>query len=235
MKTRKLCWLTTALLIGAGLFLFSQSLPSGKETKKPSAGNNKKSKQTPGMGTLPPLDDAPRESRKFGEKTPPGHDDQIVALQKKLATRDMEVAILESRLAGQKSAFSKPGKEASETITPRSKKLIPVPKIDDPPLKIAPVYFKKGWVVNDQEQDRVLEDVTELLKEEPGARISLVGHADDSIYDQTNQVISLNRARFIAAYLVAGGVPKDRLNFEGIGNSQKPKIGPNRRVDIYLK
>ena len=122
-----------------------------------------------------------------------------------------------------------------QKTTPAANQLRSVSRKQNPPPRIAPVYYKKRWAVNYRERERVLVDVKELLEEQPKTKISLVGHADDSIYDQANHDVSLNRARFLADFLVIKGVPQNSLTSKGVGNTQKPKIGPNRRVDIYIK
>lgn len=80
-------------------------------------------------------------------------------------------------------------------------------------------------------------------------RVVVVGHTDQSGTDAYNQVLSENRAKAVANYLVAHGVPANALHVVGLGESEPVKDcgNPdrpseatkacnydNRRVEIYV-
>ena len=100
---------------------------------------------------------------------------------------------------------------------------------------VATVIYDKGSGANLKGRDEALEKVRAALKQNPGAKFSITGHADDTPYPVANQEISENRAKFLAAYLRTNGIPKDRVESRGVGNTQAVKGQPNRRAVIELK
>lgn len=101
---------------------------------------------------------------------------------------------------------------------------------------IDPVPYDRLSAVNYQERDRALAQVRAALKQHPDAKISITGHADDSRYAEANQEISENRANFLASHFSVNGIPRDRIEAKGLGNSRPVKgEDGNRRVEIQIK
>lgn len=100
---------------------------------------------------------------------------------------------------------------------------------------VATVIYDKGSGANLKGRDEALEKVRAALKQNPGAKFSITGHADDTPYPVANQEISENRAKFLASYLRTNGIPKDRVESRGVGNTQAVKGQPNRRAVIEMK
>lgn len=87
----------------------------------------------------------------------------------------------------------------------------------------------------------VLEQVLALLQENPGLRIELHGHTDDVGTEAYNQVLSERRATAVRDWLLARGIPPDRLATRGFGESEP--VDPakndvarqrNRRTEILV-
>ncbi len=74
-----------------------------------------------------------------------------------------------------------------------------------------------------------------------GMRVQIVGHTDSTGNDTINEPLSLDRARSVRDYLVARGVPSQRISVAGQGsrepvasNTNDQGRAQNRRVEIFL-
>lgn len=86
-----------------------------------------------------------------------------------------------------------------------------------------------------------LDAVATALEEVEDARFLIVGHTADVGSEESQQRLSVERARTIAAELAARGINPDRLDVEGRGGtepvaSNATDVGraQNRRVEIYV-
>ena len=75
----------------------------------------------------------------------------------------------------------------------------------------------------------------------PGVDVYVCGHTDSTGGDDLNLKLSLDRARVVSDYLVARGVPKDRLKVQGFGkeypndsNDTSAGRANNRRTELIL-
>ncbi len=87
----------------------------------------------------------------------------------------------------------------------------------------------------------VLQAIVAILKEYPTAKFALEGHTDSDGKDDTNLVLSQNRAAAVKSFLVENGIAADRLSSEGFGeakpvatNATKAGKAQNRRVEVKL-
>ncbi len=71
--------------------------------------------------------------------------------------------------------------------------------------------------------------------------IHIVGHTDDSGIEARNKILSTERAKAVADYLVMKGIDKNRTTFEGVGSSKpfaagntEEERGRNRRIEFIL-
>lgn len=86
-----------------------------------------------------------------------------------------------------------------------------------------------------------LAPVIAAIKGCPGVKLTVIGHTDNTGTDAINNPLSENRAKSVAAYLVAQGVPADSLSSKGAGSSD-PVAGndteagraENRRTEIKV-
>ncbi|SEK46378.1 OmpA family protein [Nitrosovibrio tenuis] len=87
----------------------------------------------------------------------------------------------------------------------------------------------------------VLDSFATSLTNNPGTRVSIIGHTDSSGSDAINNPLSLNRAASTRDYLVSRGVSASRINIDGRG-SRQPLVAndtlanraKNRRVEIFV-
>lgn len=102
------------------------------------------------------------------------------------------------------------------------------------------LYATKSYALNDDGKF-VLDQFIKFLHENPTVKVSIQGHTDDKGDPRENQILSENRAKGVVEYLVSKGIDKNRLNYEGFGQT-KPKVpnnsdanrALNRRTDIMI-
>jgi OmpA-OmpF porin, OOP family len=86
-----------------------------------------------------------------------------------------------------------------------------------------------------------LDQVFDLLLDNPGLRISLSGYTDNTGDDESNLTLSKQRAERVKAYLVNKGIAADRIIADGYGNTNPISNNNydwgralNRRVEIEI-
>jgi outer membrane protein OmpA-like peptidoglycan-associated protein len=86
-----------------------------------------------------------------------------------------------------------------------------------------------------------LDAVADSLIKYPNSLIDVYGHTDSTGSDAYNQTLSENRARTVANYLMARGVPAARIRNQGFGetmpiatNDTEDGRRKNRRVEIKI-
>ena len=106
-------------------------------------------------------------------------------------------------------------------------------------VRVYGILFDLDSAVIRAESKPVLDEVLNLLKSEPGWKLTIEGHTDSSGSDSHNQTLSQQRAESVKAFLVKAGIVADRLQTKGFGES-KPvadnatELGraQNRRVEL---
>lgn len=88
----------------------------------------------------------------------------------------------------------------------------------------------------------VLDPFAGSLRDDPRARILIVGHTDSTGSDAINNPLSVERAQSVRDYLAARGVPVGRIETAGRGknepvadNATEAGRAQNRRVEIFLR
>jgi len=80
-----------------------------------------------------------------------------------------------------------------------------------------------------------------LVNERPDVKVEIIGHTDSVGSAEYNQVLSEKRADSVKAYLVARGIPAERISIAGYGESRPRSSNDtiegrrlNRRVEIKV-
>lgn len=79
------------------------------------------------------------------------------------------------------------------------------------------------------ESNTQLDEVVALLNKYPSMEIAINGHTDDRGDHDYNLTLSKNRAKSVFKYLVAQGIPKERMKYVGYGET-KP-VADNATTD----
>ena len=117
----------------------------------------------------------------------------------------------------------------------------PVKAATPKPLKLGLVRFDFDRYTIKSEFHSVLDQVVFALKNTPGLRMVIEGHADSVGTLSYNKKLSENRANVVVNYLVKKGVSRDRLSTVGWGEESPTTLNDtekgramNRRVEFKL-
>jgi outer membrane protein OmpA-like peptidoglycan-associated protein len=87
-----------------------------------------------------------------------------------------------------------------------------------------------------------LDEIADMLKQDPDAKIEIKGHTDNVGTAAYNQRLSEKRARTVKSYFLQKGIEKDRLFPKGFGfkmnrasNENEAGRALNRRVELVLQ
>ena len=104
------------------------------------------------------------------------------------------------------------------------------------------ISFDTGSAAIKPQLRAVLDPFANSLRDDPAARIAIVGHTDNTGSDAVNNPLSVERARSVRDYLTTRGVSGARIETAGRGerepvadNSTESGRAKNRRVEIYLR
>ena len=103
--------------------------------------------------------------------------------------------------------------------------------------------FKFGFneAVLNEEAKEYLNEMAELMHNNPHLKLKVIGHTDDIGTRKANKLVSERRAAAVRTYLLELGIHPDRLSAEGRGDSEpllannnEEKRAKNRRVEFIL-
>ncbi len=87
----------------------------------------------------------------------------------------------------------------------------------------------------------ILDRFAVTLKDNASTSVTIIGHTDSTGSDAVNNPLSVNRAASVRDYLVARGVPANRIAIDGRGsrepiadNGTEAGRAKNRRVEIFV-
>jgi len=104
------------------------------------------------------------------------------------------------------------------------------------------IIFEQSKYILQEDSYKELDKLVKTLKENPKYSIVIAGHTDNQGDKKLNQMLSLNRAKVIANYLIENGIDVDRLTVRGHGsafpiapNDSEENRKKNRRVEFTIK
>ena len=121
---------------------------------------------------------------------------------------------------------------------------IPVPahiqKVAEEVEKFNKIYFAFDKYELTNKAKFYLNSIVEALNRVPDAKIMLDGHASTEGQNEYNDILSANRARTVANYLVSRGVDRNRIVTAGHGSRvpnedlEREEMRRDRRVEIKV-
>jgi len=107
--------------------------------------------------------------------------------------------------------------------------------------KMDKVYFEKNSSYLKKESYDQLNQLLAIMKANPQMKIKVLGHTDYVASDTYNMWLSERRAKRVADYLIANGIPAENVSSIGFGkrspvadNSTEEGRALNRRVEIQV-
>jgi outer membrane protein OmpA-like peptidoglycan-associated protein len=101
------------------------------------------------------------------------------------------------------------------------------------------INFETGKSVIKPDSRQIIDQIAEMLKQNPGLKISIEGHTDNVGSEKSNLSLSESRARSVMEAVLAKGIDKARLSTKGWGqtkpiaeNTTEDGRAKNRRVEI---
>lgn len=85
------------------------------------------------------------------------------------------------------------------------------------PVKIENIFYEFDKATLTPESKTALDELIELLNDNPNIAIELSSHCDYKGRDEYNERLSQRRAESVVNYLIAGGIATDRLVAKGYG------------------
>ncbi|MCF8321769.1 MAG: OmpA family protein [Flavobacterium sp.] len=115
-------------------------------------------------------------------------------------------------------------------------------ELDDLKIQARSVYFYSGKTVIVPKVSANLDKMATILKTYPTAQFSVEGHTDSDGTDESNQILSEQRAAVVKDALIQRGVSADNLTTVGFGettpiapNTTAKGKAENRRTEVKLK
>lgn len=104
------------------------------------------------------------------------------------------------------------------------------------------LYFDTGGVVLTPQSEAALKTLLTLARERPGGEIVVIGHTDRVGSAQSNDALSLQRARAIREKVIADGFDPNRITAAGRGE-RDPAVATddevaeprNRRTEVIVR
>ncbi len=122
---------------------------------------------------------------------------------------------------------------------------VEVTRTQDNQLKLnipSDLSFDFGSAAIKPDMHGVLDTFANSLRDDPNARLTIIGHTDSVGSSGVNDRLSLDRARSGRDYLATRGVSSARITIEGHGerepiadNGTETGRAQNRRVEMYLR
>ena len=104
------------------------------------------------------------------------------------------------------------------------------------------IYFDVDKYDIKPESDKALEEIVAMLKEHDNMEVTIEGHTDANGSEESNQILSENRANAVRDYLVSRGIKRSRLSTVGYGEEKpidlsdtKKAWAINRRVEFVMR
>lgn len=108
-------------------------------------------------------------------------------------------------------------------------------------FKLENVYFDFAKATLRPESYPSLNELVDLLKAKPTMTIEVGGHTDDVGDDQSNMVLSQQRADAVRNYLIGKGIASGRVQAKGYGETEPVASGTsdearqkNRRTEVKI-
>jgi len=128
------------------------------------------------------------------------------------------------------------------TVTPTQEEVVQIAEAPEPEIELGTVYFDfDRAVLREDAKAALLESAKQVLDHPNWGALIIEGHCDERGTEEYNFALSERRATAVKGYLVALGVPGERLETAYLGEKQPAVPGHdeaawkfNRRAELRL-
>ena len=92
------------------------------------------------------------------------------------------------------------------------------------PQVVENIFYDFDKATLREESKTALDEIAQLLKDNPDVRVEMSSHTDNKGSDTYNQKLSEARAKSVVDYLISQGIEAERLQYVGYGESQPKKV-----------
>ena len=103
------------------------------------------------------------------------------------------------------------------------------------------IFFNPDEYALRQESNAEMDVIVKMMQKNPGMKVEISGHTDNSGDEKKNQTLSENRARSVHDYLLTKGVEEFRLSYKGyastrplVANDTPENKAKNRRTELVV-
>lgn len=100
------------------------------------------------------------------------------------------------------------------------------------PQVVENIFYDFDKAVLRDESKKALDEIAQLLKDNPHVTIEMSSHTDRIGSDRYNNKLSERRAKSVVDYLISQGIPEARLQHKGYGKT-RPKTVTKRIARLY--
>jgi|GEM_PF-303699 outer membrane protein OmpA-like peptidoglycan-associated protein len=129
----------------------------------------------------------------------------------------------------------------NQDFTQYNKQLIMAPIEVGKTVIIDNIYFNFDKTTLKEASFPELDRLTDLMTQNPGIKIEIIGHTDSKGSDDYNLTLSEGRAESVMQYLLDKGISEDRMQAKGLGetspissNDTEEGRAENRRVEFTI-
>jgi peptidoglycan-associated lipoprotein len=92
------------------------------------------------------------------------------------------------------------------------------------PIEIPNIFFEFGQATLSDASRTALDELVELMKDNPSIMVELRAHTDNRGSDETNYELAQRRAQAVVDYLIKNGIDEPRLTAVGLGESEPKTV-----------
>jgi len=103
------------------------------------------------------------------------------------------------------------------------------------------IHFESGNAILKPESMKIIDQIVQLMNDHADLKFSVEGHTDSDGTDESNQILSEQRASAVKDAFTEKGIDGSRLTTKGYGESQPltdnstaEKKAKNRRVEFIM-
>ena len=133
--------------------------------------------------------------------------------------------------AQQRETTSQEDVKQQETVGKAETKAVEPAVAEQPKVTLPVIYFDFNSTAINPKEESKLNDILQMLKENPDMKVAVTGWCDTKGSVAVNKRISRQRAEAVKAWLVKNGIEESRITATGNGSDDSQDADKARRVE----